>query len=289
MSSNVSSGKVSCVIFPCSKPYPSFNLEDIVIPQICEKEPPVPADIQKWKYLENLCLAEPLAAHNDMDIDLLLGVEVFGEILCCGYVRGQNGGPHAINTVFGWVLMGKLGGVSANSVLNFLTSLGELDCTLKKFWKIESVPKCVALSKEDQQAEELFTTSCCRMDSGRYAVKLPFSEFPPVLGDSYLQALHRFKLLKGRFRRDPVLHEAYCDFMADYLEQGHMSEVGNQVGSDSEYYIPHHAVVKRSANSEIKLRTVFDASAKTTNGKSLNDVLLAGPKLQNNSLNIIIF
>nr|CAI5833774.1 unnamed protein product [Callosobruchus analis] len=105
MSSNVSSGNVSCVIFHYSKPYPSFKLEAIVIPQICEKVPPVPAVIQKWKYLQNLCLA----AHDDMDIDLLLGVEVFGEILCSGYVRGQNGGPHAINTVFGWVLMGRLG------------------------------------------------------------------------------------------------------------------------------------------------------------------------------------
>ncbi|VEN55472.1 unnamed protein product [Callosobruchus maculatus] len=288
MSSNVSSGKVSCVIFPYSKPYPSFNLEAIVIPQICEKVPQIPAVVQKWKYLENLCLAEPLAAHDEMEIDLLLGVEVFGEILRSGYVRGQNGGPHAINTVFGWVLMGKLGGVSTNSVLNFLTSVGELDCTLKKFWEIESIPKCVALSEEEQQAEEFFTSSCWRMDSGRYVVKLPFPEFPPVLGDSYSQALHRFKLLEGRFRRDSVLHEAYCDFMADYLEQGHMSEVGNQVGSNSEYYIPHHAVVKRNANGEIKLRTVFDASAKTTNGKSLNDVLLAGPKLQNDIVSILL-
>ncbi|VEN54122.1 unnamed protein product [Callosobruchus maculatus] len=79
MSSNVSSGKVSCVIFPYSKPYPSFNLEAIVIPQICEKVPQIPAVVQKWKYLENLCLAEPLAVHDEMEIDLLLGVEVFGK------------------------------------------------------------------------------------------------------------------------------------------------------------------------------------------------------------------
>ncbi|VEN43302.1 unnamed protein product, partial [Callosobruchus maculatus] len=58
-----------------SKPYPSFNLEAIVIPQICEKVPQIPAVVQKWKYLENLCLAEPLAAHDEMEIDLLLGVE----------------------------------------------------------------------------------------------------------------------------------------------------------------------------------------------------------------------
>nr|CAI5849929.1 unnamed protein product [Callosobruchus analis] len=78
MSSNVSSGKVSCVIFPYREPYPSFNLEAIVISQICEKVPPVPAVIQKRKYSENLCPAEDLAAHDDREIDLLLFLHVCG-------------------------------------------------------------------------------------------------------------------------------------------------------------------------------------------------------------------
>ncbi|KYN27671.1 hypothetical protein ALC57_02931, partial [Trachymyrmex cornetzi] len=44
-------------------------------------------------------------------------------------------------------------------------------------------------------------------------------------------------------------------------------------------YIPHHSVL-RETSSTTKLRVVFNASCKTTNGTSLNDHLLVGPKLQ---------
>lgn len=45
------------------------------------------------------------------------------------------------------------------------------------------------------------------------------------------------------------------------------------------YFIPHHALVKRDGDVS-KLRVVFDASAKSSSGLSLNDALCTGPKLQ---------
>jgi len=45
------------------------------------------------------------------------------------------------------------------------------------------------------------------------------------------------------------------------------------------YFIPHHPVVKR-CNEELKIRVVFDASATSSSGVSLNDCLVTGPKLQ---------
>ena len=49
----------------------------------------------------------------------------------------------------------------------------------------------------------------------------------------------------------------------------------------------YHAVIKESS-STTKLRVVFDASAKTTSGVSLNDCLTIGPALFPNITDILI-
>jgi len=44
------------------------------------------------------------------------------------------------------------------------------------------------------------------------------------------------------------------------------------------YYLPHHAVMKESSITT-KLRVVFDGSAPSSSGLSLNDILYRGPKV----------
>lgn len=66
--------------------------------------------------------------------------------------------------------------------------------------------------------------------------------------------------------------------MINYLESGDMTEVqADKIQSEfPTYYLPHHAVMKPDSTTT-KLRVVFDGSAKTTSGLSLNDVQHVGP------------
>lgn len=53
------------------------------------------------------------------------------------------------------------------------------------------------------------------------------------------------------------------------------------------HYLPHHAVIRKDKAST-KIRIVFDASAKSTEGVSLNDCLYSGPKFEQNVLDILL-
>ena len=96
------------------------------------------------------------------------------------------------------------------------------------------------------------------------------------LGDSYERALQSFKGLKRKFRRNPDMKAQYAKFMAEPLN--HMSKISSQV-SQKTYFLPHHCVYKLDSTLK-KLRAVFDGSAKTTTGLSLNGILYTGPTIQ---------
>ncbi|MDD9338412.1 MAG: hypothetical protein PV362_01870, partial [Providencia heimbachae] len=144
----------------------------------------------------------------------------------------------------------------------------------------------------DLICEKLFCETTSRQPSGRFTVALPFIQPTPTLGCSHTLALKRFLNLENKLYRFPHLHHEYKKVLQDYLDQKHMSFVGllpthnlnsslNLSGpttiSDG-YYIPHFGVTKDSTSTP--LRVVFDASAKTSNSLSLNDILHSGPKLQ---------
>jgi len=71
----------------------------------------------------------------------------------------------------------------------------------------------------------------------------------------------------------------YSDFMQEYIDLGQMQPVDSFDSNQPHYVIPHHAVL-RPDSSTTKLRVVFDASAKSSSGVSLNNILMVGPTVQ---------
>ncbi|CAB0018071.1 unnamed protein product, partial [Nesidiocoris tenuis] len=155
----------------------------------------------------------------------------------------------------------------------------ELLHSVERFFDVEADPSIKSLSPDESLAEEIFRTSTRRLPDGRYSVALPLKDSPEKLGPSRSQAIRRLYSMERKFSNNPSLRDAYCQFMQDYLDQGHMVKVSPPAFDQRTYYLPHHSV-HRIDDPPNKIRVVFNASFKTNTGYSLNDLLLPGPRLQ---------
>lgn len=161
-----------------------------------------------------------------------------------------------------------------------------LNDQLERFWHQEELPRLRNHTEEEQLCERHFIENVKRDETGRFIVRLP-TKSTVELGKSKDQALKRFYALERRLERDENLKRLYCEFMNNYLDRGHMSRVQENEDLESAYFIPHQ-YVWRPDSITTKLRVVFDASARTTSGKSLNDKLMTGPNLQSELIDIIL-
>lgn len=91
-------------------------------------------------------------------IQLFTYADIFSKILLDSPITGSENELSAINTLLGYVLMGKHNQHSPETLSFFCDNLeSSIDSTIKKIWEIESVPACNALlSPEDEKCENQF-------------------------------------------------------------------------------------------------------------------------------------
>lgn len=240
---------------------------------------------------DDLQLADP-NFYESSDIDLLIGAGMFFDLLMSGQIKLGKRNPILQQTKLGWILSGPISLPTPKSTrMHCFLSVNNDDLyqSLEKFWKIEELPidatKC---SMEELECEAHYTRTHSRTNTGRFQVSLPLKNNIESLGESRDSAIKRFIALERRFDKNPELKQSYINFMREYNSLKHMSKIDpNKVEAYPIYYLPHHAVEK-SDSLTTKLRVVFDGSAKTASGISLNDTLKVGPTVQNDLFSIII-
>ncbi|XP_036318216.1 uncharacterized protein LOC118733101 [Rhagoletis pomonella] len=260
-----------------------LDIHALVIGSITSVTPAVSVDIGQWGHLTNLQLADPYFG-TPGTVDVLLGVDVWGSIVEKDVIHGGCDEPHAQLTRRGWVVFGP---ASVQSTSNATVGIycaqirdePYLEDLISNFWKLEEVP--VTSECLDDECERFFTTTHRRTAEGRYIVRLRFRQDCKPLGDSYVSARRQLSHLERRLDADPDVHAKYVAFMREYETLGHMERVVEPIVQPGCYYIPHHAVVG-------KFRVVFNASAPTSNGLSLNDLQLVGSPIQDSLINIIL-
>lgn len=229
------------------------------------------------------CFAEKAIGHDC--VDLLIGAEFYETIV--NNERKEFDGIFLRDSHLGWLISGPY--VFRKPEDNSFCGLTTIDVQdqLKQFWQIEEVgvqPDIVD-KNELQHCVEFVERTLTRNSDGQFIAKLPFKRSPLELGDSY----HRAKKQMQKFatRYDEKTQQLYRNFIQEYIDLEHMSKINENPDYDvKRYFMPHRAVL-RPDSSTTECRVVFNASAPTTNGLSLNNLLMVGPVIQPDLLEIL--
>ncbi|XP_025155722.1 uncharacterized protein LOC112588808 [Harpegnathos saltator] len=262
----------------------------IVTEQVTDRLPAFTMRRNAFDIPRNIKLADP-QFHVSSDIDILVGAELFWQLICVGRISPFLRHLTLQKTHFGWILAGyfKQPSGNTNRVQTFHLSVTneQLHNELRQLWQLEEVKSENNYSRDKAVCEQHFVDNIKRNAQGRFIVTLPFKEGKvDKIGDSRDIALKRLHGLEKRLSRDPELRAQYAQFMDKYLELRHMTPIkdASRARTDS-YYFPHHCIVK---SAEFKFRAVFDAFSKSDTGVSLNDTLLIGPVVQQDLMMILM-
>ena len=271
-----------------------IDLTAVVLPKVTCDLPVTPVQFDlSWTHLSGLPLADPTFGEPQR-IDLLLGVDVFVDVLRHGRRTGPAGAPVAIETEFGWVVCGGnttsySDDINLHAASHHASAVGS-DDILRKFWEIEESPSSSpVLTLEERSVVQHFDTNHRRTKSGRFVVPLPRRPDAKPIGESRSQAVRRFLSLERSLHHKDKFHEVDT-VVQEYITLGH-AEVVPIEDTDKDpsavFYLPMHVVYKDSSTTT-KVRAVFDASAKSASGVSLNDTLLVGPTVHPPLIDVLL-
>ena len=257
----------------------------------CDLPPQAVEQILDLPHIMGLQLADP-EYHTPGRIDILLGAEMAPKVMVKLLLRDGLQATH-----FGWVVSGPvtrrdpqaLPMTSNYHQTPILQTETQLEPLLRGFWKSEETePEEPPCSTIEEQVEEHFSKTVTYIPAeSRYEVTLPKQSTITTLGDSRPQAISRYlSNEKSILRRN--IWGPFQKVMREYFSMDHAEEVpAEELLSKPQFYLPMHAVFKDSSTTT-KIRIVFDGSAATSTGLSLNKALMVGPTIQPTLSTILI-
>lgn len=265
------------------------NVDCLILPEITKLLPSRLINRNTIPIPKGLPLADP-SFNIPSAIDVLLGADLFWQLIDNNIIDLGRNQPKLCHSKLGWLVSGHVGFSPSQFGSHNCNYIQDSKPDLSQFWELDTVSSSHSLSSEEKACEESFKVNTVRNSNGRFVVTMPFKQDPSLLGDSFEMAKRRFLSLERRFQRDPSFRDSYIAFMQEYEQLGHMVEDSlptYSVNDHISYFLPHHGVV-RTSSTTTKLRTVFDASAATTTGISLNDLQMVGPVVQDDLFSILL-
>ncbi|XP_055385014.1 uncharacterized protein LOC129614451 [Condylostylus longicornis] len=129
----------------------SIEMQRLVMRNVAGVLPGSSFSTRDWNFIKELPLAD--SKFNETGgIDLLIGADIFGQILVDSLIKDGMDLPIAQNTVFGWMLSGRMGVKPQNNIILKTFHVGaSFEDQLRAFWELEKIsdgPRI--LSKEEE-------------------------------------------------------------------------------------------------------------------------------------------
>ncbi|XP_055633837.1 uncharacterized protein LOC129774165 [Toxorhynchites rutilus septentrionalis] len=130
-----------------------------ILKKITRELPVNTIDSSCWNVPSGITLADPIF-HQPGPIDLLLGMELYFELLLEGIIKLGPEKPILQNTVFGWVASGRIGLRQSRNQpkVAHVCSTEPHEDQISRFWELESCWSPSTRSPEETFCEEHFTT-----------------------------------------------------------------------------------------------------------------------------------
>lgn len=154
-----------------------FTSDFYIVKNISKYQPETSIQTENWSIPKNIVLADPIFSKSQK-VDLLIGSEIFFDLLSIGQIKTGHNLPIIQKTLLGWVVAGKYKKsiktkLAACNVSTTETDLSTIDYTMKKFWELEtniSDNSKIKYTPEHKSCEKSFSENIKRLESGRLSV-----------------------------------------------------------------------------------------------------------------------
>ncbi|XP_011858833.1 PREDICTED: uncharacterized protein LOC105556359 [Vollenhovia emeryi] len=124
---------------------PLLSTTALILDSLTSYAPKRRSDFSNLSHISNLVWADTDPTSSD-PIHILIGADLYGDIILDGVKKGRPGKPIAQNSIFGWIISGPLSvGPSSSSdnlhlTVHYCSPSQALSREINRFWEIEEIP-----------------------------------------------------------------------------------------------------------------------------------------------------
>ncbi|GFV06009.1 DUF1758 domain-containing protein [Trichonephila clavipes] len=150
------------------------EIDTLILPKITCDLPQFQVDESALNTFKHLKLAD-VNCLQPGPIDILLGADVFGEIMLNRHLNVQGQSLTAMESIFGWVVLGKTK-LSCQRIISNHASYNAVEFQLDKFWQLEELGETKPFTNEEIACENHFKRTHTRDSIRRFVVNFPFRD-----------------------------------------------------------------------------------------------------------------